>query len=144
MMSPILFLIIRVSIPAGIGLALHEVLKPKLGKWAPGAAAQCAFLGYMLSLVILQLLHGHFGMSTFDTLLFLAAIDNLMFLFVQPGLPTTKLIIGVHAIILVRHLIALPQVFKYFFLWQLIFTAAAFAFSIVPIVFLAIPAKDEL
>jgi hypothetical protein len=144
MMSPILFLIIRISIPVGIGLALNEALKPKLGKWAPGAAAQCAYLGFMLSLVLLQLIRGHFAMGTLDILLLLGAIGGLVFLVVQPGLPAAGLIIGVHAVVLIRHLIHLPQVFKYFFLWLAIFTVAEFAFSIVPIVFLAKPLKDEL
>jgi hypothetical protein len=141
-MSPVLFLIVRVSIPAGIGLALNEALKPKLGKYASGAAAQCAYLGFMLSLVILMAIHGRFSMGTLDILLLLGAIGGLVFLMVQPSVPAAALIIGVHAIVLVRHLINLPQMFKYFFFWQVIFTAAAFAFSILPIVFLAKTLKE--
>jgi hypothetical protein len=140
----IIFFIARVSIPAGIGFGVHEALKPKLGKYAPGAAAHAAYVAYILSGLILGLIHtGHVNMTTFDIFLFVVAIAGLVWLIAQPGMPPALLIIARQAYALVALLLGLPQVFKYFFFWNLVFTAAALAFSILPILFLAMTLKEE-
>jgi len=58
--------------------------------------------------------------------------------------PAAGLIAGQQAIVLGMLLVyQVPLLFKYFFFWNLIFTAAALAFSIVPIAFLAMTLKED-
>jgi hypothetical protein len=141
----ILFFIVRVSIPVAIGFGVHEALKGKLGKWAPGAAAHSAYVAHVVSGILLGLVRGgHVNMSTWEIMLLLVAIAGLVWLLVQPSLPAALLIMARHGYALVVLLLGLGRVFQYFNFWSLIFTLAAFAFSILPIVFLIPPVKENV